>query len=770
MKISLIYFSLILMNSLFAQSSINIDRIDTTWWYDNYSSGLVYLDNNDLDAAEEEFSKILDIDEKIAHAYYGLGRVYDTIEKGNEEDEENYELAIELDPDLIDAYYFLGLLYEHNGSGSSSKDCFETVIEKNPHNVNGWIALARVEEKSKKPWEMPIDSYPAEILANALEVNPADKKLYEQYKNFIFWYSYEKISIPTFNYLIQQNPSISGYAIDFAQVLYNLEMYESSLNQIESIESLSSNYSLVKINLLRSKILFNTDKEDKGLDYYWQAINAISDSLDANEIYSDISYIMNDSEFEEYQTTSIADLPDFYARFWLSRDPNLATKVNERIAEHFIRLKYAWKNYRRFVPGYYDKFVINNFEHPLYGVMDMKFGDELLNPFVSNALPGKKDLDDRGLIYLRHGEPDNFAYYNCMACPQNVSWKYYASPFRPELIFHFSKHSDVRGWFLESLPYSFSERGDFGGHYAQLDPANFQNQDNLGGDLWMYEELNDENIENVKVGLKTETTEYVYENTLFEFPLEYLCFKGENFKTKINLFYGIEGSNMQIDTSKQRNRLDYTTFVGFFDKRWNEVVRFVDNIIVPLKITQDEWDSSSIIDTESFSVRPGVYNFELQLQDKVANNLGVYKSPLTIPNYWKNELMLSDIFLSGPVARNNERANFKIGDIQLSPHMFSAYNKRETVGLYFEIYNLFYDSDDRTKFEVTWWIGVAGDEETDTDAVKSSLEYSGETRDDKIYFNIELSDTDSGDYELAILVKDIISEKEVIKKVRLTVL
>jgi len=102
--------------------------------------------------------------------------------------------------------------------------------------------------------------------------------------------------------------------------------------------------------------------------------------------------------------------------------------------------------------------------------------------------------------------------------------------------------------------------------------------------------------------------------------------------------------------------------------------------------------------------------------------------------------------------------------------MFSAYNQRETVGLYFEIYNLFYDHDDRTKFEVSWWLGEGGDEEMDEDAVKSSLQYSGETRDDKIYFNIELSDTASGNYELAILVKDIISEKEVIKKVRLTVL
>ena len=101
--------------------------------------------------------------------------------------------------------------------------------------------------------------------------------------------------------------------------------------------------------------------------------------------------------------------------------------------------------------------------------------------------------------------------------------------------------------------------------------------------------------------------------------------------------------------------------------------------------------------------------------------------------------------------------------------MFSAYEERETVGIYFEIYNLVYDFADRTNFEVTWWLKEADDEE-EIEAVKSTLQYSGEARDDKIYINLELADTDSGVYELVLHVKDMISDAEVSKKVKLTVL
>jgi hypothetical protein len=102
--------------------------------------------------------------------------------------------------------------------------------------------------------------------------------------------------------------------------------------------------------------------------------------------------------------------------------------------------------------------------------------------------------------------------------------------------------------------------------------------------------------------------------------------------------------------------------------------------------------------------------------------------------------------------------------------MFTAFPENATVGIYMEIYNLAYDYNDRTTFAVSWYLREAGEDDEEGDLVQSALQYSGNSRDDKIYFNLELSDIDSDEYELIIRVKDIISDIEKSQIVKLTVL
>jgi tetratricopeptide (TPR) repeat protein len=132
----------------------------------------------------------------------------------------------------------------------------------------------------------------------------------------------------------------------------------------------------------------------------------------------------------------------------------------------------------------------------------------------------------------------------------------------------------------------------------------------------------------------------------------------------------------------------------------------------------------------------------------------------------ESKKLYSDVILSGPVERNEYFAPYKEGDVVYDPHMFSAYKQQETVGVYVEVYNLFLNPSDRTSFEVTWYLQTADGE---GELVQSSLPYSGSSRDDKIFFNLEISDIDTGDYEMVLRVKDMISESEVRKKIKLSV-
>ena len=90
--------------------------------------------------------------------------------------------------------------------------------------------------------------------------------------------------------------------------------------------------------------------------------------LDGRErqLYADITNVASDKELQDYQATSGLEAQAYLEQFWSKRDPDILTKINERIIEHYRRVWYT----RTFLAG--------------------------------NAYP----WDQRGEVYIRYGEPD----------------------------------------------------------------------------------------------------------------------------------------------------------------------------------------------------------------------------------------------------------------------------------------------------------------------------------------------------------------------------
>src|SRR6185312_8594419 len=97
---------------------------------------------------------------------------------------------------------------------------------------------------------------------------------------------------------------------------------------------------------------------------------------------------------------------------------------------------------------------------------------------VERYRSGSRDFDDRGVIYIRHGEPSSRASYAAPGLEPNESWHYS----RPDgdLIFHFVAREDVQDFRLvESL---FDVLGF-------SDAVRLQGQGNLGATNSMAEQL-----------------------------------------------------------------------------------------------------------------------------------------------------------------------------------------------------------------------------------------------------------------------------------------
>jgi hypothetical protein len=321
--------------------------------------------------------------------------------------------------------------------------------------------------------------------------------------------------------------------------------------------------------------------------------------------------------------------------------------------------------------------------------------------------------------------------------------------------------SDTRGWIIEPIPLYFNNRYELGGLYAQLDPIR-------GGrvsiaDIASYVGIFlDESKQYVKAGLQTESSNYEYDFKLIEMPYEILSFKGDSGMASLDLFYGVDGSEIDLRTVEQNNMLNLSVRVVFYDYQWRVVFNTDQSHQQIIPVNADEWDIITITELFRFEVKPDSYHCEIQIRDKTSNKAAIIKGQYKIQNYWLPDLQISDIILSGPVLRTSLESIFERGNISYQPHMFNSYQEKDTVGIYFEIYNLNFDENDMTSFQVSWALqdtstagGFLSDDQSEK--IETSLDYNGTSRDEQIYLNIDLINREEGTYKLRMAIMDNVS-------------
>ncbi|HEY4319579.1 MAG TPA: GWxTD domain-containing protein [Gemmatimonadales bacterium] len=151
----------------------------------------------------------------------------------------------------------------------------------------------------------------------------------------------------------------------------------------------------------------------------WYAGLAQADSSVAALYHSDLALVMSDSALGVFDRLRGAARVADVREFWDTRDPESLNTSAERLREHYRRLEFAHRNYRLLAPAHrYDS--VRTF-----------------------AATGSR-FDDRGRIYVRHGEPDDRSSLTMIGLPPNETWLYR----RPagDLIFNFAQPDSAQGY------------------------------------------------------------------------------------------------------------------------------------------------------------------------------------------------------------------------------------------------------------------------------------------------------------------------------------
>jgi len=150
-------------------------------------------------------------------------------------------------------------------------------------------------------------------------------------------------------------------------------------------------------------------------------VDNIRDQLDAELVFDDVKYIVTEKELQEFrQLAAPGEYSAFFRNLWIKRDPTLGKNTEQRLMEHYRRLRYAEK--------YCLDDDIDTWANNPDKLADLKFPPAY---YLNDR------FNDKGLIYLRHGEPSKRVVTVAASLP-NESWRYEATATTPEMIFHFA--------------------------------------------------------------------------------------------------------------------------------------------------------------------------------------------------------------------------------------------------------------------------------------------------------------------------------------------
>jgi GWxTD domain-containing protein len=155
-----------------------------------------------------------------------------------------------------------------------------------------------------------------------------------------------------------------------------------------------------------------------GVEAEYYAAAAVDDSAVVAAYRADLVPIATDGDLMRFDAMRGPARAAFLRRFWTGRDRAELRQDGERLREHYRRLRYARRHFALTV------------SRRFYGGRDA-------------WRSGSGELDDRGLIYVRHGEPETRLRPFVFGLMPNETWRYGRAD--GDLLLHFSAGYDESG-------------------------------------------------------------------------------------------------------------------------------------------------------------------------------------------------------------------------------------------------------------------------------------------------------------------------------------
>lgn len=480
-----------------------------------------------------------------------------------------------------------------------------------------------------------------------------------------------------------------------------------------------------------------------------ESIDLVQTMSDADLVLEDIKYLISDQELSQYEgLRSASEARQFFTTFWTKRNPYPALQTNARIAQHYERLVYAEE--------YYEQFGRKTFA---VETMPLDF---------PQAYFLNEEFNDKGIIYLRHGEPNHKIITMSSSngpAESNESWQYLATPEYPEMLFDFyvPMGAHVTEWRLVPVlpdPAMWEERAEYSHKYSRLVFS-------ASGNLL---ESTEEGRREVSTGVTTDRFSFTSEVKYFESPISVACFRGSRGKTMVDIGYIVAPAEIGKVFPDTVQFFDVEAQYSMYTTSWKRVA----SLHKAQTYKRAKGSGSVMIELFRTSVVPDSYFVAWQAKPLHANMVFNRNLRMNVPDFSGSSLNMSDIELAYAIGPAKPGDAFNKGSISVAPNPVGKCPLDHPLYLYFEAYNLSRDDKGRTSYTIEYRL-------TSIEITKSFLaRIFGGSRKTSVtvpsnrtgnddwspeHIALDVSELEAGKYDLWVTLKDRVAGTSVSRSV-----
>ena len=542
----------------------------------------------------------------------------------------------------------------------------------------------------------------------------------------------------------------------------------------------------------------------EGVAAYWRGLDAIQSEQDADLYWHDLRAIITSETNTEFRGLPLDRKPQYIRAYWQRLGDQSFVGADERLAEHYRRLHHVMNNFRLDLP-----------ERRHYSAIDA---------YVPSWQTG---FDDRGVIYLRHGPPDDTATFSGPDLERNMSWKYEGADAEP-LLFHFVSNEDVRDYKLvrRLSDAVISNNTSMAGQTlldqnastsAALNPGRLDQYDArilatqrvalqdlyrsrghldpdydrtaMGLDTQILQEEEARLAQDIQIGTRTQTYEPEPSDPLL-YPVYAVPFKSPAGGTEVAFYYALPTTGVTILPRGSGSEVDYryqlqVTSMDDPDEiqgRADQEVR----IATPQRIPQGP--GVMLPGIERVQVNPGQYHFGLKITDLNSGRFGVLQGSVAVNAMEGSGMAMSGVVLASRVEPAVDPSNpfVRWGKTKVLPLPSRMFRREQPIYVYYELYGLDASAGE-ARYRTTYTLSAREPDRNVVARIFSSIGelLTGEEEKGEItysfdrsqaapadplleYVSLDVSESEPGAYTLTVEVEDLASGQAHHREVPLT--